>query len=56
MLCLYYAFREWEYLLRDIKITHTVPISAYSHEENGLVERAKKEIIRYLRALVYERK
>ena len=29
---------------------------AYSHEENALVERANKEVMRHLRAIVYERK
>ena len=29
---------------------------AYSHEENALVERANKEAMRHLRAIVYERK
>ena len=31
-------------------------IHAYSHEENGIVERANKEVNRHLRAMTYDRK
>jgi hypothetical protein len=31
-------------------------ISSYSHEENGLVERANKEVLRHLRALIVDKK
>ena len=44
-----------EHLLKSIYTEHT-RINPYSHEENGLVERANKEILRYLRAIVNERK
>ena len=39
------------HLLQALHTEH-VRISAYSHEENGLVERADKEILRFLRAIV----
>ena len=31
-------------------------IDAYSHEENGIVERANKEVNRHLRAMTYDKK
>ena len=27
---------------------------AYSHEENGIVERANREVLRHIRTLIYE--
>jgi hypothetical protein len=33
----------------------TFNISSYSHEENGMVERANKEILRHLRALIFDK-
>ena len=36
--------------------TTNVKIHAYSKEENGMVERANKEVNRHLRTLVYNRK
>lgn len=44
-----------EHVLKALRTKHT-RINAYSHEENRLDERANKEIFRYLRALVNERK
>ena len=35
--------------------TEHVVTTAYSHEENGLVERANKEVMRYLRALLFDK-
>jgi IS30 family transposase len=42
-------------LFEALQIEH-IRINAYSHEENGLVERVNKEIMRYLRAIANERK
>ena len=46
------AFREMEQLMG---FTHTFNISPYSKEENGLVERANKEVMRHLRAYVFDK-
>jgi hypothetical protein len=35
--------------------TAHVVTTAYSHEENGLVERANKEVMRYLRAILFDK-
>ena len=35
--------------------TEHVVSTAYSNEENGLVERAIKEVMRYLRALLFDK-
>jgi hypothetical protein len=40
-------------LLRLIGITHET-ILAYSHEENAIVERANKEVLRHLRTMIYD--
>lgn len=37
-------------------IEHTINIAAYSHEENGMVERANKEIMRHLRAFIHDKR
>lgn len=50
-----FANQTVEHLLKALHSEH-VRINAYSHEENGLVERANKEILRFLRAIVNERK
>jgi len=42
-----------EELVKMIGLQH-VTVLAYSKEENSIVERINKEIIRHLRALVYE--
>ena len=42
--------------LTELMITDQVKIIPYSHEENGIVERANKEILRHLRAIVFDRK
>ena len=42
-------------LLNILQVKNT-KIQAYSHEENGIVERANKEVNRHLRAIVYSRK
>jgi hypothetical protein len=42
-------------LLSELQVKNT-KIQAYSHEENGIVERANKEVNRHLRAIVYSRK
>jgi hypothetical protein len=42
--------------LLDILQTDNVKIQAYSKEENGIVERANKEVNRHLRAIVFNRK
>jgi hypothetical protein len=41
-----------------LKVLHTknVKIHAYSKEENGIVERANKEVNRHLRAIVFDKK
>jgi hypothetical protein len=41
-----------------LSVIHTehTRINAYSHEENGIVERANKEVQRHLKAILYERK
>jgi hypothetical protein len=36
-----------------VRFTRSTP---YSHEENGLIERLNKEILRHLRSIMYERK
>jgi transposase InsO family protein len=41
-------------LLRMAEITH-VRTTPYSHEENGLVERANKEVLRHLRAVMFDK-
>ena len=38
--------------LTDIDLSKTM---AYSHEENGLVERANKEVLRHLRSIMFEK-
>jgi hypothetical protein len=38
--------------LFSIRLRRTTP---YSHEENGIVERANKEVLRHLRAIMFER-
>jgi hypothetical protein len=38
--------------LYNTRIRRTMP---YSHEENGIVERANKEVLRHLRAIMFER-
>ncbi len=40
----------------DVLETSNAKIQAYSKEENGLVERANKEVNRHLRTIVYNRK
>jgi hypothetical protein len=42
--------------LLDIIKSEDVKIQAYSKEENGMVERANKEVNRHIRAIVYNRK
>ena len=42
--------------LLDILVSDNIKIQAYSKEENGIVERANKEVNRHLRAYAYERK
>jgi len=41
-------------LVKLLGTTHVVT-TAYSHEENGLVERANKEVMRYLRAILFDK-
>jgi len=43
-----------EYLLKQLGIQH-ITGAPYSKEENAIVERANKEVMRHLRALVYHR-
>ena len=50
-----FANQTVAHLLKALHTEHK-RINAYSHEENGLVERANKEILRFLRALTNERK
>ena len=38
----------------EVLATENYRIQAYSHQENGIVERANKEVLRHLRALTYE--
>jgi hypothetical protein len=40
-------------VLALLKTEHKISV-AYSHEENGIVERANRELIRYLRAMIFE--
>ena len=47
--------KEFEEMV-SILLTENYKIQPYSHEENGTVERANKEIRRHLRALTYENK
>ena len=42
--------------LYDHMITQHVTIMPYSHEENSIVERQNKEVMRHLRAIVFDRK
>jgi len=42
-------------LMRLMDIEH-VTIMAYSHEENSIVERANKEVMRHLRAIIFDRR
>jgi hypothetical protein len=44
-----------EELLKLIGTEHQISIP-YSHEENGLVERANKEAMRHLRGIIYDKK
>jgi len=37
-------------------LDHLLSISPYSKEENGLVERANKEVLRHLRAIVFDKR
>jgi len=41
--------------LLDLLTVHGYTIHPYSHEENGIVERANKEILSVLRCLVLEK-
>jgi hypothetical protein len=43
-----------EQLCRLIDTNHTT-ILPYSHEENSIVERANKEVMRHIRAIIYDR-
>ena len=45
--------KEFEEML-DILVVENYKIHAYSHQENGIVERANKEIVRHLRNMAYE--
>ena len=40
-----------EGLLEFLEVDH-LPISPYSHEENGIVERANKEVNRHIRNIL----
>jgi len=42
-----------EEVLQRLEIVHKITV-AYSHEENSMVERWNHEVVRYLRALVYD--
>jgi len=42
--------------LLELLATDNIKIHAYSKEENGIVERANKEVNRHVRSFVYERK
>ena len=42
-------------LQRLFGITFTFNISAHSHEENALVERTNKEVMRHLRAIIFDK-
>ena len=42
--------------LYDHMITQHVTIMPYSHQENSIVERQNKEVMRHLRAIVFDRK
>jgi len=44
-----------EQLIKMLGSTHKLNISAHSKEENAIVERANKEVMRHLRALIFER-
>lgn len=37
-------------------VEHLLSISPYSKEENGLVERANKEVLRHLRAIIFDKR
>ena len=45
--------REFEEMVEILRV-EKYKIQPYSHEENGMVERANKEIRRHLRVLTYE--
>ena len=47
--------KEFEEMVSILR-TENYKIQPYSHEENGMVERANKEIRRHLRTLTYENK
>jgi hypothetical protein len=42
--------------LRQQMDIEAIPIHAYSHEENAIVERANKEVLRHLRAICFDKK
>jgi hypothetical protein len=44
-----------EHLTALLNVDH-LKTQAYSHEENGIVERANKEVLRHLRAIMYDKK
>ena len=48
-------YKEFEEMVEILR-AENYKIQPYSHEENGMVERANKEIRRHLRALTYENK
>jgi transposase InsO family protein len=45
-----------EQFIKLIGGTQTLNISSYSHEENAMVERVNKEILRHMRALIFDKK
>jgi hypothetical protein len=47
--------KDVEDLLRAYKVKHQ-PAWAYSKEENGMVERSNREVMRHLRAFIYEKR
>jgi cleavage and polyadenylation specificity factor subunit 1 len=46
--------RQMEEVLELLETRHTLTV-AYSHQENGQVERMNREVIRYLRGICYDR-